>query len=270
MALRHIIPIVILIIQLYGTSLAANLPQLSGNRLSEGADRDLPNATPINCGSSSPVRATIKATKTPSQVMKYFGSIAFTAGPIGHPQSPRPGTESKFKFAEVKGGKYVYALEVDPTGELAYWLPQGGSIDIPQRPNSNQPRYVFTPDFSGCSWTVTPLSNGMLRLRHVEGGREAAQFNNLSSGAKGGATTYAMQYKDYGYIVETRRLVGNVPAFAYMHYTGGHWTLNVQRKSCSPQPGGFTFNNQLLSGITLLESKSSYSAISGTKSYTIP
>lgn len=271
MGLLRIIPVAVLLLQFQTlTDAANNLPQLPGNRLAEGPDRELPNAHVIECGRTTVNTGKVTKTRSISQTMSYFSGYAFTAGPIGSQRPTFTNNMGKFSFAEVKGKKYVYALQADRSGEDAYWLPQGGHIDIPSNPSSSQPKYVFTPDFSGCSWTVTPLSNGNLRLRHVEGGREASQFNNLSQGDKGGSTTYAMQYKDYGYLVETSRLVGNIPAFAYMHYTGGRWTLIFQRKTCATTTGGYQFQNELLKSTTNVDSNSSYKPVTGTKTYNIP
>ncbi|XP_047990266.1 uncharacterized protein LOC125229461 [Leguminivora glycinivorella] len=273
MGLAQITSIVILIGQFSVFSLAADLPKLPNNRLSEGQDRDLPNGVPIHCGSASPRRVSTTTYKNPGQVLTstIFGRDAITAGALGDPNGPRPGAGTRYKMAEFHGAKVLYALEIDPAGEAAYWLPQGGVVDIHHHPSDRQPKYVFTPDFSGCSWTVTPGSNGMLRLHHVEGGREREQFNSLTEAQKGGPITYAIQYKDYGYVVETRKLTSNVPAYAYMHYANGHWTLNFQRKSCTPETGGYTFNSaRILTGLVMNESKSTYPAISGTKSYNIP
>lgn len=273
MELRLLVPIVILIIQLYKVEVeAVNLPRLRDNRLLEGAATNLPGAhAQLECGPTVHKSARIGARKTISQALtsSNFGRYAFTSGPLGSFQSPRvAGIQGTFKFTTVSGSKTMYALTVDPSGDPAYWLPQGGVIDIPRHPNHQQPKYVFSADFSGCSWTVTPMGNN-LRIRHVTGGQEYQQFNRLTQAEKGGDTTYAMQYIDYGYDTNVVPVLENRRGFAYMHYTGSSWQFHFQRQTCIAWPGGYEFRNGLLSGMKLTDN-TARSQISSVKTYSIP
>lgn len=79
----------------------------------------------------------------------------------------------------------------------AYWCRQGKYVDIPIHPSTNDPKYLFTPPFSGCALVVDQIDSERYRVYHVEGGKHDAQYNNLRDHGLGQVTT--MEYKDYGY-----------------------------------------------------------------------
>ncbi|VVO50395.1 hypothetical protein PS896_00255 [Pseudomonas fluorescens] len=100
-----------------------------------------------------------------------------------------------------------------------YWAPQGGYVDIPVNPSGVQPDHVFTPAFSGCSLTVEQLNKNVLRVRHVEGGKEDAQFNNLPRSERGLGLGAAMEYPDYGFAVnDSGQMQEFKNAFAFMKF----------------------------------------------------
>lgn len=82
----------------------------------------------------------------------------------------------------------------------AYWCPQGGSVVIPIRPNGDQPKYLFTPAFSGCHIAIDYVDN-QYRVYHVQGGYEKNEYNDLPIEAHGEGMVASMQYKDYGFNV---------------------------------------------------------------------
>lgn len=275
MGLLRLVPVVLLIIiQLYKVKVeAVNLPTLPNNRLFEGEARNLPgrHAEP-QCGQIKHVSAKIGARLTVAQALtpSNFKRYAFSSGPLSSYQTPKiSGNAGTFKFTTVTSSKTMYALTVDPAGDLAYWLPQGGAIEVPQHPKSHEPKYVFSADFSGCSWTVTPMNNGKMILRHITGGQEGPQFNRLSPAQKGGDTTYAMQYVDYAYDTNLVPVLHNRRAFAYMHYTGRSWQFHFQRQTCVATPGTSEFKNGLLSGMKLTDN-TARDQISSVKTYSIP
>lgn len=78
---------------------------------------------------------------------------------------------------------------------LAYWAPQGGYVDIPAHPQKGQPKLVLTPGFSGCTFVADKLNENTLRVRHVQGGKEDLEYNNLPDEAHGLGMISAMEYK---------------------------------------------------------------------------
>ncbi|MDU3301400.1 MAG: type VI secretion system tip protein VgrG, partial [Enterobacter ludwigii] len=108
----------------------------------------------------------------------------------------------------IDGSKQYHALAVadknaiKPSGswicELAYWVPQGGYTDIPLNPTVGDPKFVFTPGFSGCALVVDLLNKNTLRVHHVQGGKEHLEYNNPII-EHGEGMVCAMEYPDYGY-----------------------------------------------------------------------
>ncbi|XP_061718425.1 uncharacterized protein LOC133525987 [Cydia pomonella] len=248
MELLHITLIAILIVFLCGVrgDGTVPLPKLERNTLATLGDRGYRDSRRLDCGLWNIELHEFRSSGhvyDPSTVLttSNFGKYPYDNIAMNRQHGALVnGGQGKFSFAELKHTDSqtkkvltVYALQVDGTGSYAYWLPQGRSIDIPARPKHGDAKFVFTPNFGGCSWTVTPTRYGKLRLRHVTGNNETYEFNNLDVNQKGGATTYALQYKDYGYIKEGNQYVENSHAYAYMHYNNG-WKLHVQQKTCTP------------------------------------
>jgi insecticidal toxin complex protein TccC len=121
-------------------------------------------------------------------------------------------------------------------GEYAYWAPQGGYVDIPVHPANGQPHLLFTPGFSGCTLAVDQLSSDTLRVRHVEGGKEDAQYNAASID-HGLGLVNAMEYRDYGYQQQAGTLLESVVATAFMQYdpAGQQWAIHHQSLLNTPR-----------------------------------
>lgn len=66
----------------------------------------------------------------------------------------------------------------------AYWVPQGMSCEIPVEPDDSSPKFVFTPDFSGCSLVIDQISNNKYRVYHITKGRCCDEYlrNNIDHG----------------------------------------------------------------------------------------
>ncbi|WP_433784019.1 RHS repeat domain-containing protein [Pseudomonas frederiksbergensis] len=100
-----------------------------------------------------------------------------------------------------------------------YWAAQGGYVDIPVHPKGTDPEFVFTPGFSGCSLTVDQLNDNVLRVRHVEGAKEDAQYNKLPSAEHGMGLSASMEFTDYGFDVdENNSVITETTGFAFMRY----------------------------------------------------
>ena len=100
-----------------------------------------------------------------------------------------------------------------------YWAAQGGYVDIPVHPQGTDPEFVFTPGFSGCSLTVDQLNDNVLRVRHVEGSKEDAQYNTLPSAEHGLGLSASMEFPDYGFDVdENNSVITETTGFAFMRY----------------------------------------------------
>lgn len=127
----------------------------------------------------------------------------------------------------------------------AYFLVQGRFIDIPIHPAPNQPSFVFTPPFSGCSLVVDLMERTtnnqpekFYRVYHVEGRKENQQYNDLSDHGYG--MVEIMQYKQYGYHFDTdrHRFLENVLGIAFMKYSQQHntWLLYQQNQYVPNNP----------------------------------
>ncbi|BBE08761.1 Uncharacterized protein MCB1EB_0600 [Mycoavidus cysteinexigens] len=91
---------------------------------------------------------------------------------------------SEFNLLEIaeSPGLDPSKQEAHRLSKFAYWLPQGGYVDIKIRPNkniANDPCYLFTPDFSHCSLIVHKKNVNDYRVRHVEGGKEDEPYHDL-------------------------------------------------------------------------------------------
>jgi hypothetical protein len=79
----------------------------------------------------------------------------------------------------------------------AYWVPQGQFVDIPETPGQNDPKFVFTPSFSGCTWVMDRLPEGRIRVHHVEGGRFEEQYSSGALQLGNFSTLSATRWRDY-------------------------------------------------------------------------
>lgn len=103
--------------------------------------------------------------------------------------------------------------------EYAYWAPQGGYVDIPIHPSQGQPELLFTPGFSGCTLAVDQINAQTLRVRHVQGGKENEEYNELSDTEHGRGMVNAMEYIDYGFHQDSAgNTVVNTMGSAFMRY----------------------------------------------------
>lgn len=146
----------------------------------------------------------------------------------------------KMSYSGAAKGEFNALRIVDiPGGEIpdqanvvsGFWAPQGGYVDIPVNPSGSDPDHVFTPSFSGCSLTVDQLNDNVLRVRHVVGGKEHAQYNNLDDAEHGSGLSAAMEYSDYAFDTdENNNLVSGTSGFAFMKYDRSihAWNIHYQ------------------------------------------
>ncbi|WP_248744428.1 MULTISPECIES: RHS repeat domain-containing protein [unclassified Pseudomonas] len=226
--------------------------------IATGAAREIADAVQVDRG--NPLRS-VPATGKPGNIQK-----ALEVGELGKIEistqflDPAPGRYSSDTVAQLtrKDGKGELIFSLDRIaysgtskgefnalrivdigkGEMpdkhnavsGFWAPQGGYVDIPLNPSGTQPDHVFTPGFSGCSLTVDQLNDNVLRVRHVEGGKENAQYNDLSEG-HGMGQAAAMEYQDYGYAPDDQGRQENLTTgFAFMKYDRKqqHWNIHYQ------------------------------------------
>ncbi|MGO0693089.1 RHS repeat domain-containing protein [Pseudomonas guariconensis] len=151
-----------------------------------------------------------------------------------------------------------------PEMHYAYWAPQGGYVDIAAHPRQGEPELLFTPGFSGCSLVVDKMSEETLRVRHVEGSKEDAQYNDLDEAEHGMGMLGAMEFTDYGFhVTADGKVVENVTATAFMKYEEGEWRIKYQSLLLSPtieslqtKPGGFFKADQLKAKVRHYEGRS--------------
>uniref|UniRef100_UPI0036DB687A hypothetical protein n=1 Tax=Photorhabdus sp. RM322S TaxID=3342825 RepID=UPI0036DB687A len=134
------------------------------------------------------------------------------------------------------------------TSILAYWVPQGGYVDIPAQPDlSRHPQHVFTPGFSGCSFVIDKMNTDTLRVRHVQGDKEDVEYNNLDID-HGMGMVAAMEFRDYGYHeTANSEVVKNTYGSAFLKFNPEEkqWQLHYQKLAAAPnimaiesKPGG--------------------------------
>lgn len=136
-----------------------------------------------------------------------------------------------FKVLKISyHGKTFNALKIiennrDHSAEAAYWLPQKGHVDIPLKPTINEPRFVLTPGFNGCSLTADLVNSHTIRLYHVNGGTEEAEYNrkNHFLGMIG-----ALVYKNYGYHMDKGKIIEHKDASVFVQFMGVHWMVRYQ------------------------------------------
>lgn len=138
-----------------------------------------------------------------------------------------------FKVLQVRSHGHTYnalkLIENDDHSGQAYWLPQGGHIDIPAHPGKDEPKIILTPGFSGCSLAADLLKNGhTIRFRHVQGGHEDREYNKVHD--HGFGLIGAMEYKNYGFHVDKKKhkFIEHVTASAFIQYTGSEWVIKYQ------------------------------------------
>lgn len=161
------------------------------------------------------------------------------------------GGRFRFKALQVKSHGHTYnALKLvdqqgDRMAEVAYWLPQGGHIDVPAHPSTSDPKIILTPGFSGCSLAADLLNDGhTLRIRHVQGGHEDQEYNNVHD--HGFGLVGAMEYKNYAYHVDNtkHKFIEHVTASAFIQFTGIEWVIKYQRIQNIPSIKSASFTNK--------------------------
>ncbi|MCX8565599.1 MAG: hypothetical protein ON057_000326 [Glomeribacter sp. 1016415] len=173
---------------------------------------------------------------SPTKQNSFFNSLSFysksentTASPFNLLEIAEPGSLR----AEDKSKREDYVLS-----KPAYWLPQGGYVDIKIRPDKskiNEPLYLFTPDFSGCALVVDKKDDDYYRVRHVEGDKEDTQYNKLPEPDRSMEKVAAMEYKDYGYYKEKNLDIANGQGFAYMSFDDKDgWKIHAQSQKHPP------------------------------------
>ncbi|MBV4550452.1 RHS repeat-associated core domain-containing protein [Pseudomonas sp. SWRI102] len=206
-----------------------------------GAERDIPGAERADTGAfqrNVPAVATTTnihnaLTETELNKVEITTQLLNTARNVSSELNNRQGgakllfTMEKFSYSGAGSGTFN-ALKVlegpwdipeKNNAILAFWAPQGGYVDIPVDPGRSHPDYVFTPGFSGCSLTVDQLNDNVLRVRHVQGGKENAEYNDLADSEHGFGLGAVMGYKDYGYALGAKGQQEEVTtAFAFMKF----------------------------------------------------
>lgn len=106
---------------------------------------------------------------------------------------------------------------------FGYWVPQGDSCVIEAHPSIR--KYVFTPDFSGCSILVDQISSSSYRVYHVQGDSNYLQSEYInSSHSHGLGLAGAMTFDDYGTSSTPR-------GFAFLKYENKRWWIYYQRQN---------------------------------------
>ncbi|MDY7587578.1 cytotoxin [Vibrio cholerae] len=121
------------------------------------------------------------------------------------------------------------------TSQMAYWVAQGKYLDIPKHPDPHRDHlYVFTPNFSGCSFVVDDWEDEVIRVYHVEGGKEDKQYNELQY--HGNGLINYMSFRDYGFYQQGSSIIKNITGFAFMRYNTQtrNWEIHFQKQEHAP------------------------------------
>lgn len=121
------------------------------------------------------------------------------------------------------------------TSEMAYWVAQGKYLNIPKHPDPHRDHlYVFTPNFSGCSFVVDDWGDEVIRVYHVEGGKEDKQYNNVEN--HGNGLINYMSFRDYGFYQKGSTTIKNITGFAFMRYNTQirNWEIHYQKQEHAP------------------------------------
>ncbi|WP_434766594.1 hypothetical protein [Pseudomonas triticicola] len=190
-----------------------------------------------------------------SQLANQEGGASFVF--VMERVQPANSVRTQFNALKIHDPK-IDKLPQSSDAVVGYWAAQGGYVDIPVHPKWGEPDHLFTPGFSGCSLVVDQLDASRLRVRHVEGGKELAQYNGLATHEHGLGLSASMEYPDYGLRVNANgqadsRLLG----FAFMKYdrAAQSWKLHFQAsegagtiiKYSSEKPGWITQPDTLVS-----------------------
>lgn len=227
--------------------------------LATGENRQRPGAVPVDAGKPhNNVPFTAKATGIREALtIPQFSRLTINTD-LFMPQKAGYSQTITKQLVNTQGGdRFIFSMQrisysgsvrgefnaikvVDiPAGEIpdqssavsGYWVAQGGYLDIPVHPRATEPEYVFTPGFSGCSLTVDQLNDNTLRVRHVEGSKEAEQYNRLPSAEHGMGMSAAMEFMDYGFDDEGGKVVTQLTGFAFMRYERKTRTWNIHYQS---------------------------------------
>lgn len=143
------------------------------------------------------------------------------------------GEFNAIKIVDIEAGE----IPDQSNAVSGYWAPQGGYVDIPVHPGWADPDYVFTPGFGGCSLVVDQLEEDVLRVRHVEGNKEDAQYNKLPAGEHGWGQAAAMEYSDYGIAADQNNNADTLlGGFAFMKYDRSTRVWNIHFQSLQGTP----------------------------------
>ncbi|NIE87537.1 MULTISPECIES: hypothetical protein [unclassified Burkholderia] len=113
----------------------------------------------------------------------------------------------------------MQSAESDDAPIPAYWVPQGGSFDVPVLATDR--KFVFTPDFSGCSLLVDQISDRTYRVYHVTGGSSYLQTEYKNRRASGAMLAAALTHEGYGTRESPRALL-------FMKFEEGRWWIYYQ------------------------------------------
>ncbi|MGF6396612.1 RHS repeat-associated protein [Pseudomonas frederiksbergensis] len=234
--------------------------------IASGAQRDIPGAKPVDAGRRLDM---LPLQSTPTNINKALAVPEFGRSHINtdllNPMKLPYSKEVSSALANTKGGaSFIFSMlkmtfSGTVTGEFnalkivdiaaneipdqasavsGYWAPQGGYVDVPLNPTGTDPEFVFTPGFSGCSLTVDQLNDNVLRVRHVEGGKEEAQYNKLPAVEHGLGLSASMEFIDYGFDADgNKKVESQLTGFAFMKYDRKSQVWNIHYQSVQGASG---------------------------------
>ncbi len=99
-----------------------------------------------------------------------------------------------------------------------YWVPQGKSCEIPVESDASSPKFVFTPDFSGCAILVNQISRERYCVYHIEVPHIEDQYK------EDGPLVSALTFSDYG----VENSMDKRQAVAFLKYEERRWWIYYQ------------------------------------------
>lgn len=169
-------------------------------------------------------------------VPAFLGAHAVTTAMLSSIVNPPPAGSSNYDLLRSENFPADPGVILIPRGGsavtdgplMAYWLPQGGHIDVPHAaPPTN---FIFTPELSGCKIYVDQLNAVTDRIFHIQCPHEATEYTAANQGIARRAT---IDSRHYGGAPSTDGppVANRVPttrATVLMHFGGGAWNIHLQ------------------------------------------
>ncbi|GHD56171.1 hypothetical protein [Jeongeupia chitinilytica] len=169
-----------------------------------------------------------------NNIQAFLQAHAFTSAMMSSQHyAPPLGVSARYDFlrSDVANDTSVTLYHSPPIGGnidpliTAYWLPQGGYIDVPI--NAPLANYIFTPELSGCKIYTDDIGHNTMRVFHIQCPHEAREYTLALRGNR----LATIDDSDYGLAIAANPLpnrIASIRANVLLRYSGGHWHFWLQ------------------------------------------